>query len=475
MTRPLPQRDNRTRRASYGKLFPDLPPLEAGPGQLSRLGRLGGPCDLGIASGASNDARGDAVWPIFGQFIAHDITADRSPIDRPRHSNEITNFRAPRANLESVFGPGPVDAPYLYERADPAKLLLAASGLDVPRNHEGIALIGDARNDSHILISQMHVAFAKLHNRVVDHLRHAGVDESDVFEQARRSTIWHYQHIILREFLPRVIGSSLASELREDGPRFFDVSADEPGLPSEFAAAAYRYGHAQIRQHYRVNTHFGPVPLFPDLVGFGPVDPEHAVDWSLHIGASAQRAKRIDMRLPRTLIELPAEVSGASPESEYSSLAARDLARGPIAGLASGEAIARAMGITPLDAEAIGLAQLGWRYETPLWLYVLKEAEALCDGERLGPVAGRIVGEVLVGIIDNDRESFRALERDWQPWLGADGSFSLADVLLAEQRIPPAVPRPAHDRQASRCAATSELRWRPGGSEHEPRRVILNQ
>ncbi len=460
MTRPLPRPDHRTHH-SYGKLFPDLPPLEAGPGQLSRLGRLGGPCDLGIACGASNDARGDAVWPIFGQFIAHDITADRSPVDPPRHSNEITNFRAPRANLESVFGPGPMDAPYLYERADPAKLLLASSGLDLPRNHEGIALIGDARNDSHIFISQMHVAFAKLHNRLVDELRHAGVDEQGLFEQARRSTIWHYQHIILREFLPHLIGSSLASELSEDGPQFFEASPDGPSLPLEFSAAAYRYGHAQIRQQYWVNANFGPVPLFPDLVGFGPVHPDHAVDWSLLIGASAQRAKRIDMRLPRTLIELPTEVSGAHPESEYSSLAARDLARGPIAGLASGEAIARAMGITPLDAEAIGLAQLGWRYETPLWLYVLKEAEALCDGERLGPVAGRIVGEVLVGIIDNDRESFRALEPDWQPWLGADRSFSLAGVLLAEQPGRQAIERhqpPTRPRRRPRRGNPRETR-----------------
>jgi hypothetical protein len=86
-----------------------------------------------------------------------------------------------------------------------------------------------------------------------------------------------------------------------------------------------------------------------------------------------------------------------------------------------------------LDAEAIGLAVQGWQHETPLWLYVLREAEVLCDGERLGPVGGRIVGEVLVGIIDHDRDSFRALEADWQPYLAVDGSFSLADVLLPGQ------------------------------------------
>ena len=89
------------------------------------------------------------------------------------------------------------------------------------------------------------------------------------------------------------------------------------------------------------------------------------------------------------------------------------------------------MGIAPLDAQAIGLASLGWRDETPLWLYVLREAEVLCGGERLGPVGGRIVGEVIVGILD--RQSFRSLKPDWQPSLAEGGSYSLADVLLPKQ------------------------------------------
>ena len=67
----------------------------------------------------------------------------------------------------------------------------------------------------------------------------------------------------------------------------------------------------------------------------------------------------------------------------------------------------------PLTAEQVGLAEHGWAGETPLWLYILKEADVLHDGERLGPVGGRIVGEVLVGIIDADPESFRSLDPDW--------------------------------------------------------------
>jgi len=424
---------SRASRAGYSKLFPELPPLSSGGSALSGMGCPGGLCDLGVDTPDGCDSGGDAVWPFFGQFVAHDITADRSPLDPARRPGRLTNFRTPKADLECLYGSGPTGAPYLYEKTDPAKLLLAASGIDLPRNQEGIALIGDARNDSHLFVSQMQVAFATLHNRLVDRLRSDGADERELFDRARRSTTWLYQHIILREFLPQVVGSSLAAELVDEGPRFFEVRPDEPRIPLEFAAAAYRYGHAQIRQRYQVNAQFGPVPLFPDLVGFGPVHPEHAVDWSLHIGVSAQRAKRIDMRLARALIELPPEVSGVSRGDGHSSLAVRDLVRGRTVGLASGEAIARAMGIDPLDAEAVGLAPLGWRDETPLWLYVLREADVLCDGERLGPVGGRIVADVLVGILDHDPESFRTLEPDWQPWLGEDGSFSLADVLLPER------------------------------------------
>ena len=95
------------------------------------------------------------MWPFFGQFLAHDITADRSPLVDRADPARIRNFRAPRANLEGLYGNGPVGAPYLYAADDPAKLLLAPSGIDVPRNHEGIALIGDPRNDAHLFTSQM--------------------------------------------------------------------------------------------------------------------------------------------------------------------------------------------------------------------------------------------------------------------------------------------------------------------------------
>ena len=89
----------------YRSLFADLPPLRVDERRLHALGRPGGPCDLGDEVGG--DANVAAVWPFFGQFIAHDITADRSPLVDRADTARIHNFRAPRANLEALYGNGP--------------------------------------------------------------------------------------------------------------------------------------------------------------------------------------------------------------------------------------------------------------------------------------------------------------------------------------------------------------------------------
>jgi len=418
----------------YRLLFADLPPLSVDEELLHALGRPGGPCDLGTAFGDGVDAHGAAVWPFFGQFLAHDITADRSPIAHHAVRDDVRNARAPKVNLEGMYGQGPIGAPYLYRKDDPAQLLLSVDGADLPRNHEGIALIGDPRNDVQLFTSQMLVAFIGLHNRLVQRLRADGESEDLLFDAARRSATWHYQHVILREFLPELIGAPLAAELLEQGPRLF-TPGDAPSIPFEFADAAYRYGHAQIRDRYQINARFGVCPVFPDLMGFGPVAPGHAIDWTLQIDVPgyppAQRAKRIDERLPTPLIALPTVVSGSEPGTDYASLANRDLQRGQAVGLASGEAVARRLGVPVLSAEQVGLAAHGWTGETPLWFYILREADVLGDGDRLGPVGGRIVGEVIVGLIDRDPESFRSVDPDWTPTLPARaGTFGLADILV---------------------------------------------
>jgi hypothetical protein len=425
----------------YGRLFPALVPLVTEAALLHALGRRGGPCDGSpFADAGGDDGREAAGWPFFGQFIAHDITADRSPVTHHADPDAIRNFRTPRVNLECVYGGGPVGSPYLFERADTAKLLLGRNDAgqleDVPRNSEGIALIGDPRNDVHLFVSQLHVAMLKVHNRLVERLREDRVADADLFDEARRITTWHYQWIVLHDFLPRLVGTELTDDLLRDGPQHFLAveRSGEPFIPFEFADAAYRYGHSQIRHSYRLARDGEPIPVLPNLMGFRPVPPDRVVDWSLLFDfpdrEPAQRAKKIDGRLPRSLIDLPVAITGDVGEADLRSLAVRDLERGSGVSLPSGEAVAALLGEAPLGSEDLGLPD-DWGGETPLWFYILKEAETRSGGDQLGPVGGRIVGEVLIGLIDRDPESWRREDPDWRPTLPGQHArgFGLADLL----------------------------------------------
>ena len=417
----------------YGRLFDRLPGLVGDEQLLHALGAAGGVCD---SAGDCPDATVAAGWPFLGQFVAHDITADRSPLVSRADPTGVRNYRTPAANLECLYGGGPIGSPYLYDRNDPALLLTGAHAGDVPRNQQGVALIGDPRNDVHLFVNQLQVALIHAHNLLVTRLREDDEPETSVFDEARRALTWHYQWVLLNDFLPTLVGEELARRLLRDGPTLYEAG-DTPQIPLEFADAAYRYGHSQIRDRYLVNQSSEPVPLFPDLIGFEAVPPERVVTWSLLFDTPheppAQRAKRIDGRLPESLIKLPLAITGTVDEDAYHSLAGRDLQRGQATALPSGEAVARELGIEPLGRSQVGLAEHGWDAETPLWYYVLREADVQQQGDRLGEVGGRIVGEVLVGIIDADPESYRSVNRAWRPTLpaAAPDRYTVTDLIRA--------------------------------------------
>jgi len=403
------------RHTSYARMFPELASFRGDDQFLQALGRAGGICDCGDMDDSPDSLSDTAAgWPIFGQFVAHDITADRSSLRAHANFEELQNARSPRLNLECLYGDGPVGHPFLYQRRDPAKFLLGVDEADLQRNPEGIAVIADPRNDSHLLISQMHLAMLKAHNAFVDEVRLAGVATDRVFSEAARQLRWHYQWFVLNEFLPGLVGRTLAERVILEGPHWF-----RPAIPLEFAVAAYRYGHSQIRHRYRLNRQVDSVPLFPDLLGFRAVPPERTVDWTLFFDTSgarsAQRCKKIDGKVVRALIQLPIAITGECEIEDYHSLAMRDLQRGRSVGLPSGEAVARHIGVTPLTAEQIGVASARSQSETPLWFYILREADAYTGGNRLGPVGGRIVAETLVGLIDADATSYPRSQKEGQP------------------------------------------------------------
>jgi heme peroxidase len=429
-----------TGSGKYGRMFAGLPVNDCAQEALLALGRSGALLD------AQRDAQDDvsaqatptaAGWPIFGQFIAHNITADRSMLQAHASLGELRNFRTPSLNLESLYGAGPSGSPYMYDRADADKLILgmtdAGEERDLPRNSQGTAIIGDPRDDVHLPISQLHVAFIALHNAIVDWLRAQDGSPAPVFAEAQRLARWHYQWITVHEYLPLLVGADRVEDILSTGRRFYQF-AEQPYIPIEFSDGAYRFGHSQIRAEYQLNDSASG-RIFPDLMCGCQTTQAHVMDWryffDLDPARPPQPSRRIDARLVHPLIQLPAHIVGATEFPEEASLAYRDLQRGRALDMPSGEEVARAMGVTPLTVEEIGLGAHGWRGETPLWYYVMRESAAREDGVRLGAVGGRIVAEVLIGLLQADSTAYLAADPTWRPTLPAvtPGDYTIADLL----------------------------------------------
>ena len=424
----------------YGRMFPRLPALKIDEDVLRALGRGGALAQPGTAAADPEDdnPRIPAGFAILGQFIAHDLTRDPSLLHHHARLGELRNFRAPRLDLEVVYGAGPLANPYFFDLRDPDKFLIgindARQPSDVPRNAQGQALIADSRNDVHMIISQLHLAFLKFHNRIVDALRAQAAPGETLFDEARRVATWHYQWIVVHEFLPLTVGEDLVAEILHRGRSAY-VFKGAPRIPVEFADAAYRFGHPQIRETYRLNDRTEGARIFPDLAGTRPVPAAYAVDWKHFFNIPgqppAQPSRRIRAGLAAALSSLPEAIVGKTDVPEERSLAYRDLERGISCALPSGESIARALGLTPVSAEALGLQALGWAGETPLWYYVLQEASVQAGGEHLGDVGGRIVAEVLIGLLQADPAAYQNVSPDWRPTLPAsrEGEFTMADLL----------------------------------------------
>src|SRR5215210_5081709 len=211
-----------------------------------------------------------ATLPTRRSRRAGPCSGSSSPMTSPPIGRRSATARTPTGSATSarrgrIWRASTVPAPRL---AVPLRQLRSgeaparARRHDVSRNQQGIALVGDPRNDVHLFMNQMQVGFIKLHDRPVDRLREDGVREVELFEEARRAATWHYQWVILHEFLPALIGRELTEQLLDFGAELYRPGED-PYIPFDFADAAYRYGHSQIRQRYRVNEDLGPCPVFP--------------------------------------------------------------------------------------------------------------------------------------------------------------------------------------------------------------------
>jgi hypothetical protein len=397
-----------------------------------------------------------AGFTFIAQFIDHDITLDTTPLALQQEDPDATvNFRTPRYDLDSIYGRGPTSDPQFYDPTDPDKLLLAQNVngvLDVPRDGNGRAIIPEARNDENLIIVQFHKAMIQFHNRIVDYARSQGIRREWVFETARRLTRWHYQWAVIHDFLPPFVGDELVGS---NGSVYKEVAGKppvinlayykptnrdgRPFMPVEFAVAAYRFGHSIIRPFYIISD-AGKVDIFGPAGGFNlnggrPIPSNLVMQWKniLNIDGSGGRPPRkIDTKLSIPLTALPG--SAVPPPDPTINLAVRNNRRGKSVGLPSGQQIARAMRVNVLSNATLGLGtDPGWGGEAPLWFYILKEAELPpYNGERLGPVGGRIMAEVLVGLLQRDPNSYLYLNAAWKPAppiAPTTGRFTFVDLL----------------------------------------------
>ena len=521
----------------FGRLFPDLEGPVFPDDLLRDVAQTIVSTDAGQQFPTPDDDENKelpAGYTYFGQFIDHDLTFDTTgPQEKEIDPDAVENFRSPAFDLDSLFGLGPAIQPYLYEpggmrlaggeRVGPVPPSIAGGGrhpirpgsakvaveVDHPR-FDGRALIGDPRNDENLVVAQLHRAFAAFYNKVVDGLPAVlSVDEKR--RTARTITRYHYQWVVRHDYLPRILHPSVVAEL-DRYPRIYKASAAEwPFLPLEFSAAAYRFGHSQVRPSYALNTgavtstgnadnsHGIPIfvggidpknnsdDVFRDLQGFRPYPGFWGVDWSFFLdGVPApdgvtdrlpQPSYRIDTSLASGLGDLP-DHAGLMP-SEFRSLAFLNLRRGSLLRLPSAEQL---KGYVPLPSQfdstsplldwdriwnvgskdddgefrdqeeqqelAARRKEVGARIKaligehTPLWYYVLREAEwygvrngstgidRKRGGHFLGPLASVIIAETFLGLMARDPASFLHVP-GWRPdpAIAEDGLLTLGRLV----------------------------------------------
>jgi hypothetical protein len=466
----------------FGFLFPDLQNdqtklLETSTTTVRNLKLLGRSMKEPRAADPG-DSNVPAIYTYFGQFVDHDITLETgsfpnaqelvknnlAPLSLEKIRDDLKNLRTATLELDSVYGPA---APRLPSNRN--KMLIGRVTKvgdrppgkddfnDLPRqkknNHPTLdraARLGDPRNDENLIISQLHLAFLRAHNRLVD--------EGKNFEQARRILRQHYQHIVLHDFLRRrVADENVVKDVLDNGNSFYHPEVEPFFLPLEFTAAGFRFGHTMVRNDYDYNLNFSPADLsllftftaFSGQLGFDDAAtlPENwIIQWERFItpGGGKNKARKFDTTLAAELFNLQTLEGLREEPADAANLAVRNLLRGYALRLPTGQAVAKAMNLQPLTPAQLrkvaqdsgntkqptAMADGGFDTRTPLWYYLLAEAKHHGKGNRLGPVGSRLVAEVLVGLVQRSDDSILRVP-NWTPTLPAahTGAFVLADLL----------------------------------------------
>jgi hypothetical protein len=434
--------------------------------------------DLGRAMRYSIEREGTLTprvgYTYFGQIVGHDLSHDTTPLDGPYPSPEQTpNYRTPFLNLDQIYGGGPAASPELYEGAPGAEVFKIGRTLghgylrDLPLGH-GNVLIADRRNLDNLIVRQLHVLFLKFHNAAVEQLDRQvpsvrGIDNlgpGTVFERAQRLVRWHYQWIVRHDFLPRVLDAKVWTyPSTDDSP---SRKEDRNSIPVEFSLAAYRFGHSMVRNAYGLNCRKKRVEL-PELMALGhiatPVPDDYVIEWGrffdgLPASGPVASSSYIDTSIAGPMHDLSAPVLRLCNQTDLSTnradLPVRTLLRGARAQLPSGQEVAAALlkqgkirasdslteeqlATDTCDHSGTVLRETGLHGNTPLFYYLLKEAELIGLGRTLGPVGSQIVLDVIRRVLRDDRNSYRSVAgRDWNLplWRFPNGTSKQVNSLI---------------------------------------------
>jgi hypothetical protein len=431
----------------YSRLFPP----SSTSFDLDTMRELG--CSMDKATSLTSDLRILAGHTYFGQFIDHDLTRDDTPLfdAGKKLPSETENHRTAWLDLDSVYGDGPLSEKHghLYQEDDASfrlgDVLVKGEPFDLPLGkHTATAQLVDDRNNENIIVRQVHVLFLKLHNAAVKELP-TKLAARERFERARDRVRWQYQWLVRHDFLKQICKPKVYENVI-NGHRSIHWHG-EFSIPIEFSQAAFRFGHSLVRHIYVLNTEptgengqTADVPLaeiFAAAHAPGPVKPRLRVDWDRFLGGPTgskgyEFAFLVDTSIAQPLFHLPKEsirlfVQSLAPD-EPPELPVRTLLRGAATRLPTGEEVEARFNLpslrscNPSSAWKI-LDDLGLKGRTPLWYYVLLEAELEQKGGTLGTVGSLLVAGVIEENLRQDPRSFLQNGSTWtpQPWRGPIG------------------------------------------------------
>jgi hypothetical protein len=452
----------------FNRCFPNLPPFLPADADLSLL------ANTMMDPNARAPTQGSKVpagMTYFGQFVDHDITFDEaSQLGTTADLTTLHNTRTSFFDLDNVYG---VNNQYLN-----------ASGLfdigrningdeDLPRDAAGIAIIADPRNEENQIIGEFQLAFLKYHNRVFADVSIANPNFTlqQKIDTSKQIVTNHYQWLVVNDFLASICGRFFSRLFDANGVPIIspEIQAMYPNMPIEFSGALYRMGHSMVRDSYYVNKNFDVFPIFsptlpsplitnPDLRGFQPLPANFTIDWSMFFpmpfSKGFQVAERFDVFMNETLFNLPIVVANTA------SLAERNLLRGKTYNLPTGQDLARAFGIPEeeiltrtkgnmiiqtqdfpvITANDLNHLETVFGDSTPLFYYGLKDNHVNGNGEHLGSLSSKVIGETILSLMKNNPNSY--LNNGFRPVAGqygcvSSGKYTFAEFFTYALNLPP--------------------------------------